>query len=417
MWLKSNCMSNLSPEASPHWSWTTKLVVGLSFAAILIGLILRFRTLVGPILIAFIVTFLIQPIASYVYRRLHISWRLAVTLIYLILILVLLGILTASGLAVIDQTQSLIKLVSNAVDAMPQTINQLSTQVYRLGPFVLDMSHLDLNSISNQILNYVQPLLGKMGDLVATIATSAATFIGWIAFVILISYFMTSETRGLPTEFKPNIPGYSYDIHRMTRALGNIWNIFLRGQLILYLLSSVTYFIMLTILGVRYSYVLAFLGAFARFLPYIGPAIVWTTFVLVSFFQGYTLFGMNPFAYSGLVLGLTMLADSAFDNIISPNLMGSRLKVHPAAVLVSALILLNLIGLIGVLLAAPVLATLKLVARYALRKMLDQDPWEGVEDTSPPPIQSFIPESVRARVRLWREMIVKRPGFQQSKRN
>lgn len=167
----------------------------------------------------------------------------------------------------------------------------------------------------------------------------------------------------------------------------------------------------------RYSYGLAFLAAFSRFLPYIGPAIAWTTFVLVSYFQGYTIFGISPFWYSALVLGLSMLVDSAFDNIISVNLMGQTLKVHPAAVLVSALVLANLIGLIGVLFSAPVLATLKLVGRYTYRKMLDLDPWEGIENSPPPPIHSYIPEPVRARFRSLRYMVNKKRDAGESPRD
>ncbi len=395
-------MSDLSPEESPRWGWTTKLVVGLTFAALFFGLILRFRSLVGPILLAFILTYLAYPVATYLHRTLRISWRLAATLFYLVIILVLLGILTLSGLAIIDQTQSLINLLSNAISTLPQTINTLSNQVYRIGPFEMDLRHLDLVSISNQILSIVQPLLGSVGDIVARLATSAASFLGWTSFVLLVSYFMTVGTGGVPVALKLELPGYSYDISRLTGELNKIWNTFLRGELILYFLSSLMYFVLLSILGVRYSYGLAFLAAFARFLPYIGPAIVWTTFCLVAYFQGYTQFGLTPIWYTGLVLGLSILMDTAFDNLISINLMGSTLKVHPAAVLVSALILANLIGLVGVILAAPVLATLKLVGRYTLRKMLDQDPWEGVDTSPPPSMHSYIPASLRAKVRnLW----------------
>ncbi len=395
-------MSDLSPEESPRWGWTTKLVVGLTFAALFFGLILRFRSLVGPILLAFILTYLAYPVATYLHRTLRISWRLAATLFDLVIILVLLGILTVSGLAIIDQTQSLINLLSNAISTLPQTINTLSNQVYRIGPFEMDLRHLDLVSISNQILSIVQPLLGSVGDIVARLATSAASFLGWTSFVLLVSYFMTVGTGGVPVALKLELPGYSYDISRLTGELNKIWNTFLRGELILYFLSSLMYFVLLSILGVRYSYGLAFLAAFARFLPYIGPAIVWTTFCLVAYFQGYTQFGLTPIWYTGLVLGLSILMDTAFDNLISINLMGSTLKVHPAAVLVSALILANLIGLVGVILAAPVLATLKLVGRYTLRKMLDQDPWEGVDTSPPPSMHSYIPASLRAKVRnLW----------------
>jgi hypothetical protein len=51
---------------------------------------------------------------------------------------------------------------------------------------------------------------------------------------------------------------------------------------------------------------------------------------------------------------------------------------------VAAIILANLIGFIGVVLASPVVATLKLFFRYVIRKLLDQDPWEGLEEEEAP---------------------------------
>jgi hypothetical protein len=55
--------------------------------------------------------------------------------------------------------------------------------------------------------------------------------------------------------------------------------------------------------------------------------------------------------------------------------MSDALKVHPAAVLVAALVAANLLGIIGIMLAAPVLASLKLFLNYTVYKMIDQDPW------------------------------------------
>jgi hypothetical protein len=76
--------------------------------------------------------------------------------------------------------------------------------------------------------------------------------------------------------------------------------------------------------------------------------------------------------------------------------------VHPAAVLVAAIIAANLIGIIGLLLAAPVLATLKLLAGYTLRKLLDQDPWTA----SNPPIRQLEFPWMRGlrRARAWWRM-------------
>jgi hypothetical protein len=65
--------------------------------------------------------------------------------------------------------------------------------------------------------------------------------------------------------------------------------------------------------------------------------------------------------------------------------MSNALKVHPAAVLVAAIIAANLFGILGVVVAAPILATVTLFWQYTMRKMLDLDPWPEAEQFQPPP--------------------------------
>jgi hypothetical protein len=66
--------------------------------------------------------------------------------------------------------------------------------------------------------------------------------------------------------------------------------------------------------------------------------------------------------------------------------MAQTLRVHPAAVLVTALIAANLLGVIGVVIAAPFLASLMLLGRYTMRKMLDMNPWPPGETVPVQPI-------------------------------
>ena len=62
-----------------------------------------------------------------------------------------------------------------------------------------------------------------------------------------------------------------------------------------------------------------------------------------------------------------------------PKVMGNSLKVHPAAILISALVGAQLLGVLGIILAAPAFATLKLILRYSSHKLFDRDPWEGMQ--------------------------------------
>ena len=92
------------------------------------------------------------------------------------------------------------------------------------------------------------------------------------------------------------------------------------------------------------------------------------------------------------------------DNFVSARLMGNALKIHPAAVMVSAIIGVNLLGLVGVMLAAPVLATCKLLFEYVLNKLLDRDPWEGIK-TNPPPISRSLRQVIQFRLSRARDLV------------
>ena len=379
-------MREIPPGPSPHWGWTTKLIVGLTVVAVAGWLVLKFQNFIGPLLMVFILAYVFYPLAKTLTRWLKISWRLAVTLIYAVVVIVILGLLSLGGLALVNQLQSLINILQNVLITLPKFLQDLPQQVIDFGPIHISLAQIDLNSVSNQVLSSVQPLLGQVGNLLGIIATSAASVLGWLVFILLVSYFILAESEGMAAGvFAIHIPGYDADVKRMITELSAIWNAFLRGQLILITLTFIAYSILLGGFGLPFYFGLAAIASLGRFIPYIGPLIMWITYGLVAYFEGSPPLGLNPLIFAIIVVGSAMILDSIFDNIVSPRIMAQALKIHPAAVLVAALIGAGVVGLIGILLAAPVLATVKLIFTYIYRKMLDLDPWEGIEIRQPPP--------------------------------
>ncbi len=377
-------MSETETNHSPQWGWTTKLIVGLTLVAVGGWLVIKFQNFIGPLLMVFILAYVFYPLGKTLSNKLKISWRLAVTLIYFVFVIIIVTLLTLGGLALVNQLQSLINFLQNALVAIPQFLQDLPQQVINIGPIRIPLTTIDLNAVSNQILSSVQPMLGQIGSLLGIIATSAASLLGWIVFILLVSYFILAESQGVSSGvFKIHIPGYDADVKRMITELSAIWNAFLRGQLILITLTFIAYSILLGGFGLPFYFGLAAIAGLARFIPYFGPLIMWITYGLVAYFEGSPPLGLSPVVFTIIVVGSAMVLDSIFDNIISPRIMAQALKIHPAAVLIAALIGVSLLGLIGVLLAAPVLATLKLITTYIYRKMLDLDPWEGIEIRSP----------------------------------
>jgi predicted PurR-regulated permease PerM len=377
--------------------------------AILAALVVQFRNIIGPVILAFILAYLLHPIAGWLSRATNLSWRASVAIVFLLMIILIGGLSTVAGLAIAQQVQSLFTFVQRFINNdLPRIASNLSTQTYYFGPFVLDFTQFNFTQLTDQILGTIQPLLSQAGTIIGTFASGAVGLFGWIFFVILVAYFLLNESGQMAMRFVDiEIPGYGEDIRRWGSELRKIWDSFLRGQLAIIILVMITYSILLTIMGLRFSLGLAILAGFARFVPYLGQATILVTAGLVALLQGGNYFNLQPTFYALLVVGLIFLVDQIFDNLVNPTLMGRTLGVHPAAVLVSALIAARLIGIIGLMLVTPVLATLQLIGRYVLRKMLDMDPWQELT-TRPSPMEApWLP--VTRRIKAWWRLIRSKP--------
>jgi predicted PurR-regulated permease PerM len=373
-------------QRSPKWSSTLKTAVGITVAGLLIALLIYFRSIIGPLILAFILIYLLHPLAAFLSNHTRLSWRASVNIVYVVLLILVIGSSTLTGLAALQQIQSLIKVIERFVNDLPSLIDKLSSQIYSIGPYRIDLSqYTDISQLSNQLINALQLIIGRAGTLAGTFATATASTIAWGSFVMIISYFVLADLGKVPqAQDYINIPGYSYDIKRISTALGNIWNAFLRGQLTIVIMVILSYTILLSILGVRYAFAIAILAGLARFVPYVGPIIVYIVMALVTLFQGGNYFNLQPVYYTLLTIVLSIMMDQVYDNLVSPRIMGRSLGVHPAAVLVVAIIAANLIGIIGLVLAAPVLASVMLIGRYTIRKMFDRDPWEDYKERPEP---------------------------------
>lgn len=376
-------------EKSPRWGSTTKLIVGLVIVGIIAFLIYRFQSLIPPLLMIFIFAYLFHPMAALIANGLRISWKAAVNILYLIIFFILFGLLTVGGIGLVQQVQSLISQVQTIVANLPAFLESLSGQVLKIGPWELNIGPSEVQAITQQLLAFVQPLLGRTGNLVGALASGAAEVFGWMFFILIVSYFVMSESNGLRSNLiKIDLPGYSEDFRKLGMELSQIWNAFLRGQILIFFLTVIVYIFLLSLLGVKYALGLALMAGLAKFLPYIGPAITWVVMALVTFFQASKPFNFEarPLIYMLIVVGVSLIVDQIIDNLITPRILARTLKVHPAAVLVTALVAANLLGILGVVIAAPSLASFTLLGRYTIRKMFDQNPFPAWDTAPPSPV-------------------------------
>jgi predicted PurR-regulated permease PerM len=373
-----------SGSESPRWSTSTKTLVALTGLVLLGGLVLRFHAIIPLLVLAGIVAYLILPVVRGLNRRARLSWVLATNLCFLSLAFLLAAASTATGLAVVQQLQALFFTVQQFLVGLPALIESVSHQTILVGPVEIDLSLFDLGRLAEQALASVQPVLGQVSGLLRSLATVAVETLARLLFVLAVAYFLTMDYERLRSAWTGlALPGYEQDLHRLRGALGHIWDAFFRGQLLIVAATGVVTGLLMAALGVRFSLGLGVLGGLAKFVPIVGPALAGGVAALVALFQPTNWFGLSPLAYAGLVIVSVSVLNQLIDIVLLPRIMGTSLNLHPAIILIGAIIGASLAGVIGLLLSAPTVATLLLLGRYTYRKMVDLSPWDPPIDAVP----------------------------------
>jgi predicted PurR-regulated permease PerM len=384
-------------ENSPTWGTATKALVAFAIMVIFAGFILRFSDVIPLLILAVILTFIVLPLIQFMVLRLRFPWGLASSIAMLLLVAVIVGASTATGVVIAQQLQGLFLTVQRFLFTLPDELARLSATSYSFGPWMIDLSQFDLQLLGEQLLATIQPLLGEVSGLITQLASGALESLGRLLFILAITYFIIFDYRRIRAAVKGiTVPGYTKDVSRLRIALIHIWQAFLRSQLLIVLMMSLSTWALMSILGVRYAIGLGVLGGLAKFIPIIGPTTAGLIAALVALFQPTNWLGITPFGHAVLVVACVIILDNGVDYFIIPRIFGSTLKLHPVVVLIGLVIGATLAGVLGLLLAAPTMASLILVGRYTYRKLFDLPPWD-------PPIEILADttEKIPLVLRLW----------------
>lgn len=369
------------PESnSPLWGWGTKLIVGVLLVVGFLALLIRFNEYFKMLLVAFLLSFLLSPVCNLLRKGLRINWRVSVAIVYILLAGLIFWGLARGGTGLAVQVQNLFQTLIDNVDNITELLERWSSQAIAIGPFTFTTPQLNFELLGEWISESLQPIVSQAGNIATTVVGRVGGFVFNLAITYMVSFFITSESDGVRERIiNISIPGYEEDFQRLGQEVGKIFNSFIRGEFIVVSIAILIYSVYLGFMGLPYFFVLALIAGLGRFIPYIGAGIGWVAFFIGALLQNPTPYGLTPVIYALLVVGIAFIIDMLLDQLLMPRVMGNSLQVHPAAIMISALVGAQLMGILGVILAAPAFATLKLFLRYTSRKLFDQDPWEGMQ--------------------------------------
>ena len=374
-----------SQSESPPWSTTTKAIVASAVLLLSAIAIWRFQFLIGPLVLAAVIAYLVNPLVRWLQVKTNIERGPAVLIVYLLFLLVVGGASVLLGIIIAQQSvrlwDALPEYLPRLVDEVQRRIDSLASVQWTIGPYIIEpaaiLDAIDFERIAAEIANSTQTILGRSGSWLANVAGATIGTLGDTILVLMVSIYLAidgprigeaiSETAGQS--------GYRQDARRIMDETIKVWNAYLRGQVILGLVIFVIVAITLSILGVNNALELGLLSGVLEFLPMIGPVIGAVAAVIVALVQDSNPWGMSPWMFALIVLAAMIIIQQIENSLLVPRIVGDALSLHPVVVLVGVIAGTSLGGLLGAVLAAPVIATLKILGTYIWRKMLDLPPF------------------------------------------
>ncbi|HDG7091102.1 cell elongation protein CozEb [Staphylococcus aureus] len=316
--------------------------------------IIVFKTIAAPIIVSLILFYLFNPIVNMMecYRIPRVA---GISIIYLAVVGVITLIVNLLIPIIGSQVDSLVKNSPQYLEKLINSIDKIANNTF----FSSYYSQINdwLNSLPKKIPSMLSEFTDGFGSKIATFAETIANIGVVIVTTPFVLFFMLKDGHHFK-EFSTNImpPKFRKDFHDLLEKMSVQVGSYIQGQIIVSFCIGILLFIGYSVIGLKYSLVLASIAAVTSVVPYLGPTIAISPAIVIAAIT-------SPWMLLKLAVVWT-LVQFVEGHFISPNIMGKTLKIHPLTIIFILLCAGKLLGIVGVILGIPGYAILKVLVTH-----------------------------------------------------
>lgn len=319
------------------WAW--RFLVLAAAAAVLFWLVGRFTVIVVPLALAVILAALFLPAVEWLHRR-RVPRGIAVLLVFL------------SGTGFVGGILTFV--ITRFVEGLPELTDQVAASIDSLrdwatsGP--LSLSRDEINTVVDNAISALQDQQVRLTtDLMSTASMVTEIIAGFFIAVFALIYFLYSgrDIFEFVTRIFP--PAVRDRVRDAGRAGFATLTGYVRATFVVALVDAVGIGTGLLIMGIPLALPLASLVFLGAFVPFVGAVVTGFLAVIVAVLAKGWLYGF-------ITLGLVLAVQQLEGNVLQPLVMGRAVRLHPLAVLIALTGGAVVGGVVGVLLAVPLLA-------------------------------------------------------------
>ncbi len=296
--------------------------------------------------------YLLRPIVIRL-EEWHIPRYISIIFIYLIIGILLALFVTYLSPVLADQITA---LANTSADTLKKARTQSNF-------FLFDMFRINWGD------EFLKILFGFFQEFTTALSKNFIDFLSYIARVAtilavipFIVFYLLKDDRDFFSEFLRYIPqDYHHEAKRVLRNIDETFSNYIRGVLLVSSTLGVLLFIGYLIIGLDYPVLLAIIAFIFTTIPFLGPFLAIAPAIFVGFGGGLLMVLK--------VIIVFVIIQQCESNIISPQLIGHRLHIHPLTIILLLLVAGSLWGVVGLIFVTPLYAVLKVLIE-GLYKMI-----------------------------------------------
>ena len=306
--------------------------------------------ILSPLFIGLLIAWLVEPAINYFVKN-KVGRKLATVVVYLILIFIIILIAALIVPEFIAQVNELITRIPNFLKSINTFINDTfkSTADFDLSSVKESL----INTINNFVNNFTsENLTGIVEKLSSSIKVVSNFVLG-----ILIAFYLSLDFKNVNKYVSILVPNrFHEDIKKIGKPLNEMLRNYVNGTLLSCLFVMILSLIGFLISGVSSPLLFAIFCAITNLIPYFGPYIGGIPVILIGF-------TMNPYVGFGCLITV-VLVQFLEGNILNPLIVGKAVSLHPVILMLSLLVFEYFFGIFGMVIAVPIVATIKIVLLF-----------------------------------------------------
>jgi predicted PurR-regulated permease PerM len=345
---------SISQETSRRWQMLTITVVIALFIWLLAPVLM-------PFAVAAMLAYLGDPMANRL-ERLGIGRTLAVSIVFVVLILVIVATLLL-----------LVPLIARQIENLVQNFPRYVEWGRDIAlPWVQTKLHLDPNAFdTDRLVAEIKENIGSIGTVIGKLSRSGFGIVMWLTNLVLIPvvwFYLLRDwdrlvewiDRMLPRSIQPTVA-------HLARESDAVLGAFVRGQLLVMLTLAIYYGVALTLVGISVGPLIGMVAGLLSFVPYLGFITGFAAAIIAS------LVIHGDWTHLLMVIGVFVVGQLLEGYVLVPRLVGEKIGLHPVAVIFAVLAGGYLFGFLGVLLALPAASVILVLLRYLAQRYKQSD--------------------------------------------